>query len=211
MAAHAQLSIIPKAGVNFSTISNHNFFTNRSSLTGFTAGVGLNYSLSGDNFLSVQPELLYSQKGFSAEGNIVNVINFEGDYRLNYLELPLLVKVGFGSDALTAYLNAGPSVSYLLGGRINGRGNILGIGLLGTNYNEKIRFTENPSLTNLNDLDANRIDFGLSFGGGIGYNIAANSSIFVDVRYNLGLSEFDRNQDAKNRVIALTAGVKLPL
>ncbi len=31
--------------------------------------VGLNYSLSEDNFLSVQPELLFSQKGFAANSS----------------------------------------------------------------------------------------------------------------------------------------------
>jgi hypothetical protein len=206
--AQAQVSIVPKAGVTFSSISEHSVFSNRSSLTGFTAGVGLNYSLSGDNFLSVQPELLYTQKGFAAEGSFL-VANFTGDYRLNYLELPLMVNVGFGSETFTFHLNAGPSIGYLLDGRIKGRGSILGF--LGTNYNEKINFTDEPSLTRINDVEANRVEFGMNFGGGLGFNFGNNSTIFIDGRYNLGFTEFDRNQNAKNRVIALTAGVRLPL
>jgi opacity protein-like surface antigen len=209
--AQAQVSIVPKAGVNFASISEHSVFSNRQTLTGFTAGIGLNYSLSGNNFLSVQPELLYTQKGFSGQTNIINVLNFDSDYRLNYLELPLMVNVGFGSEAFTFHLNAGPSIGYLLDGRIKGRGNLLGIGFLGRNYNEKINFTDNPSLTRINDVDANRVEFSVNFGGGFGFNFGENSTIFVDARYNLGLTEFDRNQNAKNRVIALTAGVRLPL
>ncbi len=51
----------------------------------------------------------------------------------------------------------------------------------------------------------------MNFGGGIGFNFGENSTIFLDARYNLGLTEYDSNQNAKNRVIALTAGVRLPL
>lgn len=167
LATQAQVSIVPKVGVNFANISEHSTFNNRNSLIGFTAGVGLNYSLSGDNFLSVQPELLYSQKGFSAEGGLIGV-NYEGDYRLNYLELPVLVKIGFGSESITAYVNAGPSIGYLLDGRVNGRISAFGFG---TEYDEKLNFTDNPTVTNINDLEANRIEFGLSFGGGIGFNL----------------------------------------
>jgi opacity protein-like surface antigen len=205
--AQAQVSIVPKAGVTFANVSDHSTFNNRNSLTGFTGGVGLNYSLSGDNFLSVQPELLYSQKGFSAEGGIIGV-NYEGDYKLNYLELPLLVKIGFGTESIAAYVNAGPSVAYLLDGRVNGRVSAFGIG---TDYEEKLEFTDNPSIGNINEIEANRIEFGLNFGGGIGFNFAENSTLFFDIRYNLGLTDYDKNQDSKNRVIALTAGVKLPL
>jgi hypothetical protein len=208
VAVKAQVSIIPKAGVNFASVSDHEFYNNRSALTGFTAGVGLNYNLSGDGFLSVQPELLYSQKGFSTQGSLATIVNFEGDYKLNYLELPVLIKISFGTEAIAAYVNAGPSIGYLLGGRVKGQGNVLG--LFGSGYNEKINFTESPALTNLNDLNANRLEFGVSAGGGLGYNFGSNSSVFVDVRYNLGLTDFDKNQNAKNRIIALTAGVQLP-
>ncbi len=207
--AVAQVSVIPKFGINISNVAfDDNTWAEREELIGFTGGVGLNYSLSDDGFLSIQPELLFSQKGFSAAGSAFGV-NYDGTYRLNYLELPLLAKITFGGNAFKAYVNAGPSVAYLLSGRVKGRGNLLGI--FGSNIDEAIQFTDDPNRLNITQLDANRIEAGVNFGGGIGYGFGNNSALFVDVRYNLGLTDFDKNQQSKNRVFAIAAGVQIPL
>jgi hypothetical protein len=169
--------------------------------------LGFNFSLTDDNFLSVQPEILYSQKGFSSSAT--GVISYEGDYRLNYLEIPLLVKINFGGEKVKLYVNAGPSIGYLLSGRVNGRGSFLG--LAGATLDEPIEFTDSPTLLDITELDANRIEAGLNFGGGLGYAILGNTALFVDLRYNMGLTDFNNLEQSKNRVFALTAGVQIPL
>jgi hypothetical protein len=124
--AFAQVSIIPKIGVNFAnaSINEANLLEGgKSSLIGLTGGLGFNFSLTDDNFLSIQPEILYSQKGFSSSSS--GLVNYEGDYRLNYLEVPLLVKINFGGEKVKLYVNAGPSIGYLMSGRVNGRGSVL--------------------------------------------------------------------------------------
>jgi hypothetical protein len=206
----AQVSLIPKVGVNFANavLNESNLLEGgKSSLTGLTGGLGFNFSLTGDNFLSVQPEILYSQKGFSSAAT--GVINYEGDYRLNYLEIPLLVKVNFGGEKLKLYVNAGPSVGYLLNGKVDGRGNFLGV--IGASLEESIDFTDSPTPGDITELDANRIEAGLNFGGGLGYAILGNAALFVDLRYNMGLTDFNNQEQSKNRVFALTAGVQIPL
>lgn len=203
----AQISIIPKAGLTFSTVAfADEVWEGRKTLTGFTAGLGFNYSLTGDNFLSVQPEVLYTQKGFGAQSS--GIINYDGIYRLSYIELPVLLRLSFGTETIQAYVNAGPSFGYLIGGRVKGSGNLLG--LAGGNLNEPINFTDTPNRLDITQLDANRLEIGANLGGGIGYHVGENASVFIDARYNLGVTDFDKMQESKNRVIYLTAGVQIP-
>jgi hypothetical protein len=208
--AFAQVSIIPKVGVNFAnaSLSESNFLEGgKSSLIGLTGGLGFNFSLTSDNFLSIQPEILYSQKGFSSAST--GLVTYDGDYRLSYLEIPLLVKINFGGEKVRLYVNAGPSIGYLLSGRVNGR--VSALGILGTSIDESIEFTDSPTPLDIRQLDANRIEAGLNFGGGLGYAFAGSTALFVDVRYNMGLTDFNNQEQSKNRVIALTAGLQIPL
>jgi hypothetical protein len=208
-AAFAQVSVIPKAGITIAnaSLADDNFLEDgKSSLMGFTAGLGFNFPVTEDNFFSIQPEFLYSQKGFSSAAN--GIVNYNGDYRLNYIEVPLLAKINFGGEAVKLYVNAGPSVGYLLGGRVKGSGNLLGIA--GTSINEPLEFTDSPNPFSFNQLDANRVDIGLNFGGGLGYSLGG-PVIFADVRYNMGLTDYNRDSKSKNQVFAITAGLQIPL
>ncbi|WP_262920538.1 PorT family protein [Hymenobacter sp. 5516J-16] len=54
-----------RAGTNYSNLAgnvqNENTYNNK---FGFLGGVMLNADITGDGFFSIQPEILYSQKGF---------------------------------------------------------------------------------------------------------------------------------------------------
>ncbi len=93
-----------------------------------------------------------------------------------------MIKVSFGAETINAYVNAGPCVSYLLSGRVKGKGNVLG--LLGGDLDEPIDFTDDPTPGDITELDANRMDLGANFGGGIGFNFSETSGVFIDARYN---------------------------
>lgn len=205
----AQVSVIPKIGINLANaaLNESNDYEGQKSLLGLTAGLGVNFALTSDNFLSVQPEILYSQKGWAAESSNA-VGGYKGTYRLNYLEVPVLLKINFGGETVRAYVNAGPSFGYLLGGRVDGRLTAVGIELF--DIDEKLEFTETPNPLSLNQLDANRTEFGLNFGGGVGYSLGGKI-LFLDVRYNMGLTDYNRGFDSKNRVFAITTGLQIPL
>ncbi len=202
----AQVSIIPRVGISLANaaIDEDNKRAGQRAVLGLTTGLGVNFALTPDKFLSVQPEILYSQKGWAAENN--GLVSYDGSYRLNYLEIPVLLKVNFGGETVRAYVNAGPSVGYLLGGRLSGDWNALG--LLGGDVGGPLRFTQTPDL--LNELDANRTEIGLNFGGGAGYAFGGRV-LFVDVRYNMGLTDYNRAFESKNRVFAFTVGLQVPL
>jgi len=101
-----------KGGVNLSTIGNEqtNIVFSPDISVGANAGIFLNIhfgfrnqgSAAGTGWFGIQPELLFSQQGFSVDNQSVN---------FNYLSLPILAKL-----YVTKELNiqAGPYLNYLL-------------------------------------------------------------------------------------------------
>lgn len=135
---------------------------------------------------SIQPELLYAQKGFKMEE--------AGDkmtFRANYLNVPVLAKIAFGPEALKGFITAGPAVSYWMSGK--------------SKY-ESGGETENEGY-DFDDTD-NRLDLGASIGVGVGYGVGAGT-VNLDVRYGFGLSSVydggdDDDSKLKNRVLGVS-------
>lgn len=88
-----------KAGYNYSTIRAENL-SNINGQNGFHAGVFANLSAI---LIQVQPELLFSQRGYAIENG--------SDLRMNYIELPVLLKVKVFPFVT---VDAGPQYSYLI-------------------------------------------------------------------------------------------------
>ena len=206
--AQAQVSIIPKAGLTISNVAFKEEEEGQKSTTGFLVGAGFNFPLSEDGFFSIQPELLYIQKGFGGESTN-NGINSKTDNHFNYLELPLLAKISFGSETVKGYVNAGPSIGYALNGKLSSGG-----------ISVAYKFGKEPSNYNGSDIyvDANRLDFGLQFGGGVGFQVGPGS-LLLDLRYGYGLTHLLKEQTgqqsgdnkSQNRVIAISLGYAIPL
>lgn len=119
--ASAQRALGFRFGINVAGVagdlSDKEAFSTR---TGFVAGlfgtIPLRYSLA------IQPELLYTQKGFSTESATLNGTGgeaFPADFELTYLEVPLLVKYGLPvSSTAMLHLYAGPTLSFELSERV---------------------------------------------------------------------------------------------
>lgn len=93
-----------KAGANFSNFSgakNANDLEN-STLVGFHAGASFAFLL-GDHF-ALQPEVL-----FSTQGAKVKYANVEQDFKVSYINLPVLAKYRFTGGF---YIEAGPQVGF---------------------------------------------------------------------------------------------------
>ena len=103
MSQGFQLGI--KGGVNISNFTGGDFQdVKKSSLVGFNAGAFLGFLL-GDHF-SIQPEVLFSTQGakFESAGD-------KQDYKVSYLNVPVLAKYRFTGGF---YLEAGPQVGFKL-------------------------------------------------------------------------------------------------
>ncbi len=216
LVSQAQVSIIPKVGAslgNYAYSEDDDDDDDTKYNTGLTLGAGFNFAL-GETF-SIQPELLYIQKGSKEEFGDATLRN-----RLNFLEIPVLGKVSFGSETVRAYVNAGPSLGYALGGRMTAQNED------GETEFVKVRFGDEKSTDDVFYMPTkyfNRIDLGLQLGAGVGFQVGPGS-LLLDARYGLGMSNFVKAQketfggvtismpaDGKSRTLAFTVGYAIPL
>ncbi|GAA4466539.1 hypothetical protein GCM10023189_48780 [Nibrella saemangeumensis] len=175
-----------KGGFNASTLDLQNV-NNRKEAYGFHAGVFA--QIPAGDFLAIQPELLYTAKGASADYNLAF---FQGrnTFRLNYLELPILATFKVGPSV---ELQAGPYGAYLLSARMNSEG------------------TFGSGSQRLNTADFNKFDVGLAGGVNIYFGKA-----FLGLRYGQGLNKITNTDgarlflgDARNAVGMVSLGVSL--
>ncbi len=153
--------------------------------------IGVNLGVYGDfkisNKFSVQPELLFSMQGAkltTAYGNQ----SADETHSLNYLNIPVMAKY-FATEKLS--IQVGPQIGFLVSATDKINSNITGLASSSTD----------------SKADYNSVDFGLNFG--LGYDFTENISLTT--RYNLGLSEVEKNvpsgmTGSKNRVISLSLG-----
>ncbi|AYA38347.1 PorT family protein [Hymenobacter oligotrophus] len=183
-AAQAQdIRLGLKAGVNYSNLAGDLTDENRyDSKIGPHAGLMVNIGLTDDNFLSVQPELLYSQKGFKYADNSYtdvfgNRIKETGKVNYNYLDVPILLKIN--ADGIT--FEAGPQVGYLLS--------------VSNNVKREVNGNVVNNSSNYDNLDnAQRTELG--YAAGVGYQ--SDSGLLVGLRYNGGLSKYGKKDAAQN-------------
>ena len=176
-----------KAGLNLANlyvdeVQDENF------KVGFNAGMYAKLPVTRG--LSIQPELIYSNKG--AKLTYDNVLfGGEGEYRFNlhYVELPVMAVINVVQNF---NIHAGPYVSYLAGANIT-------------------RLNDDNEVNEVTDLKAdnfNRIDYGLA--GGVGLDF---QNLTIGARYNYGLREIGESglsgritKNSKNSVINLFLG-----
>lgn len=200
-----QAQVAIKAGVNFASISESATLEQYESLknnsvAGFQAGLSFDLGLS--KVFTIQPEVLFIQKG----GKSTYVINENNKVvsRLyyNYVEVPVLAKLKFyKEDGGGFYLLGGPFVGLALGGKTKTT-----VTLLGNTTTSEDDF----NFDNDNEADRQRrTDWGVSFGGGVKFG-----HVFLDARYNLGINNLldtDANNQNDDKPYRRTRGLGLTL
>jgi hypothetical protein len=184
-----------KAGANYSNISgkelaNEDIYENK---LGFVGGLTANFDLTGDGFLSVQPELLFSQRGYQYRDEKYTIGNNEykskGDMNYNYLDLPILLRVNAGG----LFFEGGPQVSYLLGIKDNTETSING------NDADNSRKVEKDQLSELE----------IGYAAGLGYQM--QSGLSLGLRYTGGINALAKDDNdelgnARHSAFQLTLG-----
>ncbi len=98
-----------KAGANFSNVyDTHGENFKADTKIGFVAGGFI--SIPMVRFLAIQPEVLFSQKGFHATGNILGS-SYEFTRTTDYLDIPIFLAF---KPTTSVTLLAGPQYSYLM-------------------------------------------------------------------------------------------------
>jgi len=183
-AAHAQsVRFGLKAGANLSNLSGdviqQDQYKNR---FGFQGGAILNLGLIDDDFLAIQLEALYSQKGFKyADQQFTlggNTYRNTGNVRYDYLDVPVLLRLKTGG----VFFEAGPQYSYLL------------------NISNNRSFTQNGTVvasassttSNLDNVRRNE----LGYAAGLGFQ--AESGFLIGLRYNGAFTDFAKDNYSNN-------------
>jgi hypothetical protein len=188
-----------KVGLNISNFSGD--VTNSKSLIGAQLGGFAEISIS-DKF-AIQPELLFSLQGAKSEyseSDINYSYSEESKTKLNYINIPVLAKY-YIADKLAVL--AGPQFGILM--------------------SAKEDFDVSETTSGITDSYSDSVDakdfyksLALSFNIGASYSFT--DKLFVDTRYNLGLSSISKDftdefgdsfsANIKNNVIQLSVGYK---
>ncbi|NVO86544.1 porin family protein [Hymenobacter terrestris] len=188
-----------KGGANLSNLSGD--LVNKDGYdykVGFHGGLMLNVGLIDDGFLSLQPEVLFSQKGYEYDSNqAFGTFRREGDVTYNYIDVPVLLKVKAGN----LFFEAGPQYSYLLKVKDESTRSLGGTLIARTEAERDLK-------------NVNRNEFG--YVAGLGFQ--SDSGIMLGVRYNGALTDFAKNEtynngeltNARNQVFQVSLGYLLP-
>ncbi len=166
--SHAQkLMLGPRAGIDIGTVAwdSTSYGTNKSTILGLIGGAQLDVWFS--DHIALSTGLLLNQKGWQ-EYNIKYPTQVTNDLSLNYIEIPLFLKVGFSTGSLQPYVFAGPSIGYMFWGYTK------------QNWPEGENFKIDDVL--------NKFDFSIVGGAGLAYNLPSGTQIFIDGGYAFGLS-----------------------
>lgn len=181
-AAHAQgIRFGVKAGANLSNLSgdlvNQDQYKNR---FGFQGGVMVNFGLS--DIISIQPEVLYSQKGFKYADQqftiLGNTYRNTGNVRYDYLDVPILVRV----RAAGIFFEVGPQYSYLMNVSTDRT----------RTYNGTVVSNAGSGTSDLSNVQRNE----LGYVGGLGYQ--ASNGVMLGVRYSGAFTDFAKNNNYSN-------------
>ena len=173
-----------KAGVNFSNVydeEGQDFVAQGK--TGFAAGAFVAIPLG--KFFGVQPEVMYSQKGFKAVGK---VLGFDYNYTrtTTFVDIPLLLQIK--PIPMLSFV-AGPQFSYLL--------------------ETKNEFNGSSSTTTEQSINSDNYKKNI-FGFVVGADVNIDHfSLSARAGWDISKSDVDGNSSApryKNQVIQLTAG-----
>jgi hypothetical protein len=173
------------AGVNSSTFSISDLSSDEStsSHTGFMAGgwVGLHLG----NLIALQLEAFYTQKGskFNQTGQPT------ATFKVDYIEIPLLLQVGLPLGALKPHIYAGPAIAFNVSCKISVDGS------------ESGKCDEAPFDTEVKSTDFSGII-------GIGINI---SRFLIALQYDIGFDNIlvDDPTEVSNQTWTLLAGFGL--
>lgn len=152
--------------------------------TGLNIGAALQFKVA--KMFAIEPEVLFSQKGTkmsqSLEGESYDDAgepydgageSYDVKITVNYIEVPVLLQFLIPIQAVTPMVYVGPSFGFKVG---------------------KAKIEINDEKEDISNDEFNAFDFGLVFGGGIGYK-AGRSNVVIDVRYTLGLTKLPKLSD----------------
>lgn len=145
---------------------------------GISLGVFLEVPVT--DFISIQPEVFYVQKGTGLSGD-----GFESTYAWDFVEIPVLLRFNIPKEGgVVPYFLVGPALGLRTTCKVEGEGHGAGIS---TDCDES-------------NVEIKSRDFGVVLGGGLSVRAGPGSIIFGG-RYNYGLTNIDPGADGTSREV----------
>lgn len=172
------------------------------SLGGFTAGIDFRYA--EERHVGLLAELNFTQRGWKED---FEEAPFEYTRRLNYIELPVMTHIFFGSRVVKGFINLGPQIGFMISSSISAN----------FDYRNAGNLPDWPGNRRWQQLDmkiSNRFDYGICAGAGVEFNINRRNSISLEGRYYYGLgnifpsSKKDYFSSSRGSSILVTTGYK---
>jgi len=178
-----------KGGVN---IANQSADPSDSELSDSRTGMALGgyVGIPLNPMFAVQPEAFFTMKGDQGD-----IAGSTGSTKLNYIEVPVLARINFMTDASAhPSIYAGPSVGLNISAKAEMEG--------ATEESTDIKDSVSP------------VDFGMVVGGGVTFPVGASKrNVGLDLRYTMGLSNVsdveDSDTDITNGVLTVMGSVDL--
>ncbi len=201
-----------KAGLNLSGVNSSTELQSYQTgelLPGLNGGIV--FEFAPVKVLGIRAEALFSQKGYSVNSNVTldgtdAVINTS--LTMNYLEIPLLLRIKTGP----LYFTAGPYFAYAVSGKDIASITIDGEKLAEELYSNYGQIPSNDVFKsgefNGDNITYSRTDAGLNFGIGIKL-----FKFFAEARYGVGLANIESydgipsDEFTKNYTISISAGI----
>lgn len=179
--AQSPLNFGLRGGLNFANLNNVDDTETR---TGFMGGIYLNFKVPMSP-VSIQPEVLYTQKGFDTSANIGGQ-QITTTTKLDYIEVPVLAKFSFAPGPLTPKVYFGPYIGFNVKAEVEAESG-------GNSGTQDIKDSVKDT------------DFGVVVGAELSF-----SKLNVGLRYGAGLTKIaEDDSDGKNGVFSIVAGIAL--
>jgi len=155
---------------------------------GFAFGLMAEMPL-GEGGFAIQPEILYVMKGGKGDATVEGY-DITAEIKQDYVEIPVLFKYNLQTEGSVApSFFAGPVVAFNVASKVEWDG-----------IPAEAPEDEVPPE---GDIENNKsVDFGISFGGGVGMVVGETGRLTFDLRYTLGLTEIfdDATEDDETKI-----------
>lgn len=180
-AQDASFGITGGPAVNTVLADNSDYKDAVSARTLYSVGLQLDYEFH--EVVSIAPELLFSRRGWHSEFD-AGIASAESEWRISYLELPLLVRIGLPLfDTVAPKLLLGPHAALFIDGQVDGDSQIFGF--------------SGSDTDDISSDDVNDLQFGVTAGAGVDVNFD-EFILTSDIRYMrnfTGIFETDDSDD----------------
>ena len=190
-----------KAGATLSRMSFspevHQKFTQ-----GMTMGLAARYT--EEKYFGLIAEINFTQRGWDEDFVRDEAPQFNYTRTLNYVSIPLLTHIYFGSNKVRGFFNLGPEVSFMLSNSISANFDY-------ENYKSIPDFPQGYRTNEqLNKEIERKFDYGIAGGAGVEFIVKRKHSFMLEGRYYFGLGNIykDSKRDffaaSRNQSIEVT-------